>query len=140
MSAPPRPALSARLTRLARPVGLALLSLALALAAAEGATRLLTETDPLIFLSDPVVGVRHVPSFEWSVYDREARRRVPVRFNRDGFRGPDLSHAKPAGVRRVALLGDSMVAALQVDEEQSMVSRGKKQAGQNPVLHLEDIL
>jgi hypothetical protein len=45
---------------------------------------------------------------------------VDLRFNRDGLRGPDRPHAKPPGVKRVALVGDSMVAAVATVEERTL--------------------
>jgi hypothetical protein len=40
---------------------------------------------------------------------------IPVRINADGFRDDAWSAEKPAGAYRIAVLGDSIVAALQVD-------------------------
>src|SRR5580698_7979232 len=45
-----------------------------------------------------------------------------VRINHDGFRGADLTKAKPAGVVRVAVLGDSYVEAIQVAEDQTFTA------------------
>ncbi|MBV8771130.1 MAG: SGNH/GDSL hydrolase family protein [Deltaproteobacteria bacterium] len=45
-----------------------------------------------------------------------------VRINRDGFRGPDYPKAKPAGVFRVAVLGDSYVEAIQVPEDETFTA------------------
>jgi hypothetical protein len=45
-------------------------------------------------------------------YTREGN--AELRINQDGFRGPDYARPKPAGVVRVAVLGDSYVEAMQV--------------------------
>jgi hypothetical protein len=45
-----------------------------------------------------------------------------VRINRDGFRGADPGKAKPAGVVRIAVLGDSYVEAIQVAEDQTFTA------------------
>ena len=89
-------------------------SLVVALLLAEVGIRLFTHTHAPILLRDPAVSVRHVRSFDGQHFSEEAGRLVPVRFNREGFRGADLPYEKPSGVRRVAVLGDSMVAALEV--------------------------
>ncbi len=43
--------------------------------------------------------------------------RAYVRISRDGLRDRDHDFAKPAGVYRIAILGDSMTEAMQVDRE-----------------------
>ncbi|MGA2410598.1 MAG: SGNH/GDSL hydrolase family protein [Candidatus Binataceae bacterium] len=45
-----------------------------------------------------------------------------VRINADGFRGPDYVRPKPAGVIRVAVLGDSYVEAIQVAEDKTFTA------------------
>ncbi len=44
-----------------------------------------------------------------------------VQVNSKGLRGPETSYAKPAGVYRVLVLGDSFTFALQVAEEETFV-------------------
>jgi hypothetical protein len=102
---------------------LALLAGVLLLVAAllEAAARLFTDAAPPLTEKDPRVGQRYIRGLDQEVYVAEAGRRVHLRFNRDGFRGPDRPLEKPAGVRRIAVLGDSMIASLGVDEEQTMV-------------------
>lgn len=87
----------------------------------EVAVRLFTNTMPQVTERDPVVGQRYLRNFAGDVYDSEAGRPVALRFNGEGFRGPERPKEKPPGVRRVAVLGDSMIAALAVDEEQTLV-------------------
>lgn len=77
-------------------------------------------------VKDPEIGMRYLRSFAGRVYDAEAHRAVPLRFNRDGFRGPDRPFHKPEGVKRVAVLGDSMIAAISVDEQDTLVGRLEK--------------
>lgn len=89
----------------------------------EGATRLLTNTAPPILQRDPLVGQRFLRSFEGTAYDEETGRAVPLRLNREGLRGPDLPYEKPPGVRRLALVGDSMIAALGLEESQTAVAQ-----------------
>jgi hypothetical protein len=57
-----------------------------------------------------------------------------VRINRDGFRGTDYPLAKPAGVFRVAVLGDSYVEAIQVAEDKTFTAVIGRALGDCPVL------
>jgi hypothetical protein len=98
-------------------------SVAACLAAFEMGTRLFADVGPSLIVKDPVVGKRYRAGFQGEVYVPEAGRRVALRFNRDGFRGPDRPYEKPPGVRRVAVLGDSMIVAAATDEEKTLVRR-----------------
>lgn len=116
----PNPAPSARWKQLAKKLSLlfgTLLALALVL---EAGTRLFTDIIPLT-VRDPVLGKRYRRSFQKSVYEPESGRDIFMRFNDVGFRGPDRPLTKPEGVRRVAVLGDSMIAALEVEEQDTLV-------------------
>jgi hypothetical protein len=117
----PRPARQGRWRQLAKKLALLGGSLLLLAVCSEVATRLLTDTIPPLTQKDPLVGQRYIRSFQASVYVPEAGRKVALRFNREGFRGPDRPFEKPAGVRRVAVLGDSMIASVGVDEEDTLV-------------------
>lgn len=46
-----------------------------------------------------------------------------VKINSQGFRGQTVQIPKPAGTKRIAALGDSFVAGLQVEEDQLLTSR-----------------
>ncbi len=98
-------------------------ALVVGLALAEGAARLVGVVSPPLTERDTVVGQRLVRNFDGCVYDAESRQKISVRTNREGLRGPDWPEQKPAGVRRVAILGDSMIAALGVAEPQTLVSQ-----------------
>jgi hypothetical protein len=98
-------------------------SLTLSLLAAEAGVRLLTRTSPSLLVADPVVGKRFLPGFDARVFVPECGCEVDVRFNREGLRGPDRPQAKPPGVKRVALVGDSMVAAIASAEERTLARR-----------------
>lgn len=69
----------------------------------------------------PVYGRFHVPSFDGWVRTSEFTSHVAI--NSLGLRGPERPYAKPAGVRRVLVLGDSFTEAAQVDEPDGVVSR-----------------
>jgi hypothetical protein len=57
-----------------------------------------------------------------------------VRINWDGFRGPDYPLIKPAGVFRVALVGDSYVEAIQVAENKTFTTVAGRALGNCPLL------
>jgi hypothetical protein len=97
-------------------------SLAFVLLAAEAGVRLLARDSPSLLVADPLVGKRFLPNFTGRVYVPECSCDVDLRFNRDGLRGPDRPHAAPPGVKRVAIVGDSMVAAVATAEERTLAS------------------
>ena len=106
-----------RLRRLARGLFISFSVLIGVLLIAEVSVRLFTDTIRPLLVVDPVLGRRYVKDFEGVVFNPESDRDVNVRFNDQGFRFPDLPFEKPAGTRRVVLLGDSMIAGMQVDAE-----------------------
>lgn len=75
---------------------------------------------PPVRIASREIGETYTPSRRGLLFDAETGRAVPVRFNALGFRGPDRPEQKPDGVRRVAVLGDSMVAGLAVPEPETM--------------------
>jgi hypothetical protein len=117
------PATSRRLRTLAARLALLTLSLLAVTAMLEIAARLFTNAEAPLTEKDALLGQRYVCDFQGQAYIPEAGRKVALRFNHVGFRGPDRPFAKPAGVRRVAILGDSLIASAGVDEEQTLVAR-----------------
>ncbi|HVU85792.1 MAG TPA: SGNH/GDSL hydrolase family protein [Pirellulales bacterium] len=89
----------------------------------EGATRLFTHVVPPLLVNDPVVGMTFCPHFSGSVFVPESSREVFLRFNREGMRGPDWPYDKRPDVCRVAIVGDSMIAAIATEEEKTLVNR-----------------
>ncbi len=87
----------------------------------ELAVRLFAEVGPTLIVKDPRIGKRYLAGFDAPVYVPEAHREVRLRFNREGFRGPDRPYQPPSGVRRIAVLGDSMTVAAGTDEERTFV-------------------
>jgi lysophospholipase L1-like esterase len=66
-----------------------------------------------LFVRDPELGWRMRPGAE------HAWGGVPIRINDKGLRGPERPYAKPAGVRRILFLGDSVTFGFRLahDEE-----------------------
>lgn len=76
-----------------------------------------TSKDPLIRF-DPMLGWSK-PRGARGVVERPEYR-VESAINGLGLRGPERAYAKPPGVRRVLLLGDSFVDGYTVDEDQTV--------------------
>jgi hypothetical protein len=106
------PSAPSRRARLA----LAAVSTLAALAIGEAALRLAGVSNPNFYQPDPVRGWALAPGAEgwW-----RSEGRAYVRINRDGERDVEHAVAKPAGVLRIAVLGDSCTEALQVPVEQT---------------------
>lgn len=109
-----------RLRGLAVNLALAAFAVAATLLAAEAGVRALTRTPPALLQSDPLVGKRFRPGFAGTVFVPECGCEVALRFDRDGLRGPDRTRAKPPGRKRLALVGDSMIAAVATAEERTL--------------------
>ncbi|WP_145257993.1 hypothetical protein [Planctomycetes bacterium Pan216] len=89
----------------------------------EVAIRMVSQEGESLLVKDTLVGQRYVRDTFESTYVPEAGREVMLRFNAEGFRGPDRPKTKPRGLQRVAVLGDSFIAAVAVEEEDSLVGR-----------------
>lgn len=96
-------------------------TLVLILVAAEIATRLFSDIVPPLKARNETFGDHYLPSFSGDIYVPEAGRKIHLQFNRHGFRGEDRPKDKPPGVRRIAVLGDSMIAAIAVEERHTLV-------------------
>ncbi len=92
---------------------------------------------------DPVIGFVQIPNSSYLMcyptdlhgYVREARREFPypwcieARINGLGLRGPEQQGEKPAGVRRVLMLGDSVTFGQGVYEEDTFARRLERSLG-----------
>jgi hypothetical protein len=88
----------------------------IAFALAEIIVRLAGLAPTSLYTYDSDLGWTLKPNTEgWQTQEGNAC----VRVNRDGFRGPDYSLAKPPGTLRIAVLGDSFTEAQQVAENQT---------------------
>jgi hypothetical protein len=73
-----------------------------------------------LFMPDPIAGYRLRPGA--STRFTTAEFSTDIRINNAGVRGPDLG-PKPAGERRIVVLGDSMVLSVQVAEDDTFCQR-----------------
>ncbi len=95
-------------------------------AACQIVVRLWPAYDVLFLQPDRVLGWKQVPNLQWTWTGNgwyAADFRVDDHANSLGFRDVDWSVAKPPDVRRVALLGDSFIEALQVPLEATAAKR-----------------
>ncbi len=113
-------------------VGILLTTLVSLLLILEVATRLLTDLEPPLIHNHDVLGTTFVPGYQGRVFVPESDQYVDLRFNRDGMRGGSYDLDKPAGAGRIALVGDSMVAAIGVEEESTSVNLLQSQLAETP--------
>ena len=123
-ASPRTTATTKRLTRLAGPL-LASGVFALAGLLVEGAARLIAsransraERTHSVLRYSPEFGWDKAPGEEAWLDNGEAR--VLLRVNSRGLRGPDRAHEKPAGTRRILLLGDSFCEGASASDEESV--------------------
>ena len=101
-------------------LGAVSLGILLPLALLEGYLRL-TGAGGGFYEPDPILGARLIPNStgRW----RKVCFDVPIRISSQGLRDVEHPVEKPLGTRRVAVLGDSLVEALQVPLEQTFPRR-----------------
>ena len=119
------------LRKLLSTIALILFGVGLALGVLDIGIRIANRRYPYFYRYDAARGWALNPGAQGE-YTREGR--AFLRINRDGFRGPDYPQAKPSGVIRVAVIGDSYVEAMQVAEDQTFTAViGRALAG-DPVI------
>ena len=101
----------------------------------EISLRLFSDAGRSISRRDDHVGRTLKRNLDVEIHVAEADRRVRIRTNRDGFRSPDRPHAKPQGVRRLAVLGDSYVQATAMRDDDMMTSRLERHLGEGWEVH-----
>ncbi len=95
-------------------------SCVVALLLAEVALRVVGFGSDQLFRSDPVLGLRFIPSKTGQQQGDCYKAQVSI--NAQGWRSPEASLAKPKGVYRVLVLGDSFMAGLQVNDNETFAS------------------
>lgn len=100
-----------------------LASIVLTIGALEVTLRIVAPGRRFVMRRDDWIGTHYIPNFAGNVDVPEAGRPVYLRFNGLGFRGGPASEEKKPGVNRVVVLGDSFIAAVAVDEKDTMTCR-----------------
>jgi lysophospholipase L1-like esterase len=72
---------------------------------------------------DTELGLSLKPGLSQSYFDSEGGHSIRMRTNSLGLRGPEYTVAKPSGVRRVAVFGDSFTEARSFDERETFCGR-----------------
>jgi len=106
--------------RIAANVGLLVVSLMMAILLAEIALRILGITHPVFMAYDPVRGFSANRPGAKGWFTEEGRAYVTI--NSAGLRDREHDLEKPPGTIRIAVLGDSFAAALQVEMENAFWS------------------
>ncbi len=92
-----------------------------------------------------VAGLTHPPFYTYDYYRgwklrpgtsgwQEKEGEAFVRINQQGFRGPEVSAAKPANTVRIAVLGDSFTEGQQVPEDQTFCAVAQRALAKCPAL------
>lgn len=87
-----------------------------------GIRRLASSALPLL-RTDPEVGSIHVPNFSGYIWDERSNTKQFITTNHLGYIGEEFPDQKASDTIRIAVLGDSVVEALQVDVYRNFVSR-----------------
>src|SRR5262245_52614079 len=104
-------------------IGLFALTIFLLLGALEVSVRLFSSSGTSLLVKDSIVGQRYAAGFQGRRFVAESGQSIQLRFNDEGFRGPSRPKEKPAGVKRIAVLGDSFIAGIAVEESATMVAQ-----------------
>lgn len=102
-----------------RKIVLGLLVVIVTLAYWEMGIRVIGKTAFPLLRTDPEVGSIHVKNYSGRAWDPLSARKNFIRTNSLGYVGDDVTLAKPTSTIRIAMLGDSGLAALQVDSEKN---------------------
>lgn len=112
------------LRRVALRLSLALAGLLVALLGVEAAFRVAHVSVGTVQINRSVVRVSANPRLRFELAPRSrAHAEVDYRVNAHGMRNPDVEEEKPAGVRRVAVLGDSIAFGYWVAEQDAFPAR-----------------
>lgn len=95
-------------------------SLVVLLSMSEAATRLLADFPPRLIQRSADIGGHYRPGFETSLIAPESAKNVLVRINQLGFRGPEFPVKKPVNTMRVAIFGDSQIAAINMNQADTL--------------------
>ncbi len=87
----------------------------------EAGIRVIGKTAFPLLRTDPDVGSIHVKNYDGYAWDALSARKNYIRTNSLGYIGDEMAIEKPTSTIRIAMLGDSGLAALQVDYYRNFV-------------------
>lgn len=128
---PPKPNRTLRRRSRMRRLAIGILALSfgtfVALLLLEAGVRLFVPvTDVAYQFGDPLISPRRIPN-QTGIYRNAGAINAHYHFNSQGWNHPrDYAIAKPAGTRRICLVGDSFVEALQVDVDKAMFCQAER--------------
>ncbi len=95
-------------------------TLLLLIVAGETAVRLFSDLSVPLIKRDRKLGMIFRENTSREIIGPESGHTVRIRINEEGFRAPSRPLAKPPGTVRVAIIGDSQIAAVNTREEDTM--------------------
>ena len=123
-----------------RKIGVTLFTILLMLLTCEVATRLFARLPRDVTERHPEIGRRFQPDLQEHIYNPEAAAAVYFQTNQFGFRGPKISEKKPAGVKRVAVLGDSYTASEGLSEDRTFCAQLQRLLNKSEAANTWEIL
>ncbi|MCA9176293.1 MAG: hypothetical protein KDB14_17525 [Planctomycetales bacterium] len=114
------------------PIARRLLTVICVLGTLELCTRCFAPPPVELACRDDQVGLRYFPSTTRPFYSHESKRTIDIRANACGLRGPDFAVPKPDNVVRVAVLGDSYIAAHALNDEECLTGQMAEILNQRP--------
>jgi len=105
---------------------LLLTTLLLIVIGGEMAVRLFTDLSVPMLIHDEVLGMTFRANTTREIIGPESGHKVSIRINSEGFRTPPRPETKPPGTIRIALVGDSQVAAINTRTEDTMALQLEK--------------
>ncbi len=88
--------------------------------AGELAVRIFSDLSVPLVKRDQLLGSTFHANSSREIIGPESKQKVLVQINEEGFRTPSRPHAKPADTIRIALIGDSQIAAVNTREENTL--------------------
>jgi hypothetical protein len=85
---------------------------------------------------DPIVGWRYTPGYTYW-YNKENDHPITGKINSFGWRDKEWSFKKPSNTYRIAVLGDSFVAAFQVELEKTFLAIAEQQLNEKCDIKIE---
>lgn len=122
-----------RILKWLRNIALILASLFFLAIILELSTRFFSDLPPRLLQRNAQIGGAYIPNIQVTLKGPESGQQIAIRTNNEGFRGAEVSRQKPANTLRIAVLGDSQMAAINTPEKHIFSSLlEKKLAAEHP--------